>query len=493
MLSQNALTALWHALRLLGIFYISYHCGEVFLAPTIAHLGGKVLHIPAELLGMTLLAIGNGIPDLMTSMVACRQEPATVLLAVPGASLFLLGCVLPLVIFIFRVKIKTKESAGDAEVEGAIKRTCVRLRIQRAPLQMVASSLALALWIVIVQKGDGGGAGRLLWQSVAMLLAYAAFITWSAVSWWISNGPPVQASTDAEHDELEKPIAVAAEAGFIEGVSEWIGGIPWWGIAAHAVLAFALCRIDKDDAGAAVPPWFLAPLGLALVAAVQFELPWWSGAMAALALGLPLYLVEAKAKTRAKHWILAPLVYNLGASILTLLILTDWLLASLQELSHALTPSSAPEETRKSIQAILAVTLLSWGNSFGDFVTNAALASRNGAAGATVASGALMMAPLQASLLTLGAGFAMSSAAELLLNGRTGKAAPALAKVSRRERRLICATMAMAITMQALIGVWTMARRRRLDAALGGVLLAFYWLVCIPATVYLVLASSSNG
>uniref|UniRef100_A0A1D2ADX2 Sodium/calcium exchanger membrane region domain-containing protein n=1 Tax=Auxenochlorella protothecoides TaxID=3075 RepID=A0A1D2ADX2_AUXPR len=111
--------------------------------------------------------------------------------------------------------------------------------------------------------------------------------------------------------------------------------------------------------------------------------------------------------------------------------------------------------------AVLGVTVLAWGNSLADLVTNASLA-RRGAHGTSMAMTACFAGPMFNALLGLGVGFATA------LPAAPGRAlAVALPPVAALG-------MACAVTSAlALVGV-ALARARRLPRWVGGALMAWY-------------------
>ncbi|CAM9168939.1 unnamed protein product [Chrysoparadoxa australica] len=79
-----ALLLLW----VMILIYLLCHTAEAYFCPTLACLSNK-LKISPEVAGVTLLAFGNGAPDVFSAVVAASAgHPLVGMGAVLGASIF---------------------------------------------------------------------------------------------------------------------------------------------------------------------------------------------------------------------------------------------------------------------------------------------------------------------------------------------------------------------------------------------------------------------
>lgn len=421
---------------------------EDYFTPGLTSLAAA-LRLPPRLAGATLLALGNGAPDIGAAVAAVRTGEVDLAHgALLGGGLFVgcgvAGCVL--------------RAAGGAHARGALVR------------DVGAYGVAVAATALILKSGAAGpgAAAALLTLYGLYVVAVAAADTARVVADARRDaaaddepllGPPPEADLPpgtapggggsrrvSRLDEVEMTLSdlaaslSAASPRLIDGdvapLSDDGGGggdgFPASPLApspadaaasaltvAAAALARAVAVVDAPLAfGRAVtipvadrPRWLPPSLALAPPACVAYLGAPWPAVVAAAAVSFPVAALTAAAALPAAAPVLARLPRRAAPALLSAASALGFIAAALwvdgvaSELVGALQLVGVASRVPPSV---LGGTLLAWGNSVGDLVTNVAVARRGLA---NMALTACYAGPATNLLIGLGAGVARAAAA----------------------------------------------------------------------------------
>lgn len=359
------------------IFFLIYSVADGHLCPALEALADN-LHLSPEIAGITLVALGNGAPDLLVAIFGASASPQLVIGAVTGATLFLLGVVLPAVILCSLSHLKTKKQDPEDHSPPSSKNN----------LDLERDSGLRELILMFVADVTIGGLllyGKFpLWIAVLMILAYLVHMCLSIRA--------IDLKSIVKHEYVPEKRSYpwySWPTGFLFGISTLPSshnshkeihenGIrprlchracQWRFVTAPLVVSFILCAFLLDRVG-----WF----------------PWMS---------LPMLLVGAilDFARLALFGQLLTSIFNLASCLVWVALLSSWLMDGLQV---ALKGTPIPP-------ALLSFVLVAWGNSAGDLVADLTLARRGHG---VMALAAALASPTQNCLLTTGLAFLVASA-----------------------------------------------------------------------------------
>jgi sodium/potassium/calcium exchanger 6 len=409
---SGIMTLLW--------FFSLYIIADDHLNRSLALLAKKCRMSPA-MAGLTLLAFGNGASDFFTAVIGVSESPIMILGSSAGAGLFITCVVMGLTI-VFAAQDRT-----DEKVTMEIRKSRDGFAVSRGSF-LKSTFVYLACSIAVLYLGHSG---RIyLWQPMTLLFCFALYVLSAVYGHWRKQKtelPEIPHTRDVNEiivfesilDELdaetpgERILIIAkrylayqqrAEKGSLLGL---LARFP-----VNAVLFLSIPPLGEDEDGEAeerVMTRFLNhyrslvfPFGLCfLIIGITGLHGHKHGAAlvaAALSAALLVSMVTLHFKKSWRH----PPGEHLGYVVAGFVCSLFWIYVVTKELLNALTAIG----TMSGIDdAILGLTILAWGNSCGDLVSNIALARNGGVETAVIAA---LSGPIQNVLLTLGVSFAMA-------------------------------------------------------------------------------------
>ncbi|KFM27393.1 Cation/calcium exchanger 4 [Auxenochlorella protothecoides] len=420
-------------LLLLTLFRVMALAADEFFSVILSQIS-QDLGLPPRLAGVTLLALGNGAPDLSASVAAVKSGNVELALgALTGASMFV-TCI----------------------VAGRVIRICGGVSARGAQIRDIAFFAAALVLIAIVVGSGRVNAGAvaallLLYFTYVAVVALADISKRAGVAWTrlldprVMHAPPLAAFEvrGRYRDLLE--MSAGSELESVSGAStprvyefkldrmergggegngegagdEWRAPVDratraWsaiqprlalclWALERPFVLALraSVPLVEKD---AYRRGWFvlsalLAPsaLNLALQRFDAASLAAAAGAGAALAAAAGVLTHPGVLASRPPDWALGT-GYPLGALLVALAgfaVAALWINLAANELVGLLQFFGVLSGVQP---AVLGVTVLAWGNSLADLVTNASLA-RRGAHGTSMAMTACFAGPIALALV----------------------------------------------------------------------------------------------
>ncbi|XP_047088402.1 cation/calcium exchanger 1-like [Lolium rigidum] len=437
----GATIGLW----LLLLFYLLGDTASEYFCASLEGLSAA-LRLPPAVAGVTLLSLGNGAPDVLSSVVAFASGGAgdgagdVGLSGALGGALFVSTVVAGLVSIL---SARRRGGAGDAVV---IER---RGFVRDVGFLLVALCYLLAILL----------AGNVtVWSAAAFLSLYAVYVL--AVS--ASHCCPCAAadnsssSSSADHsDDLAAPLLPVVSSK--NNKKQQLAAFARQLLAAPLYLPRRLTIPDiaahRWSRANAVTSVLLAPL---LLAAVTCPLtPTFllgaalTGALLAIAAAST---TDAATPPRGRY---ARLVWLVGGFLMSVL----WSYVLARELVSLLVSTGIIAGIPASV---LGVTVLAWGNSLGDLVSDVAMATQDGKAGAQTAVAGCYAGPAFNMVVGLGLSMAIAAAGTY----------PEPYEVPVQASTFVTVGFLVAGLAWALVVL--PARGMRLDAVLGAGLLALY-------------------
>ncbi|XP_047085771.1 cation/calcium exchanger 1-like [Lolium rigidum] len=437
----GATIGLW----LLLLFYLLGDTASEYFCASLEGLSAA-LRLPPAVAGVTLLSLGNGAPDVLSSVVAFASGGAgdgagdVGLSGALGGALFVSTVVAGLVSIL---SARRRGGAGDAVV---IER---RGFVRDVGFLLVALCYLLAILL----------AGNVtVWSAAAFLSLYAVYVL--AVS--ASHCCPCAAATadnstsSADHsDDLAAPLLPVVSSK--NNKKQQLAAFARQLLAAPLYLPRRLTIPDiaahRWSRANAVTSALLAPL---LLAAVTCPLtPSFllgaalTGALLAIAAAST---TDAVAPPRGRY---ARLLWLVGGFLMSVL----WSYVLARELVSLLVSTGIIAGIPASV---LGVTVLAWGNSLGDLVSDVAMATQEGKAGAQTAVAGCYAGPAFNMVVGLGLSMAIAAAGTY----------PEPYEVPVQASTYVTVGFLVAGLAWALVVL--PARGMRLDAVLGAGLLALY-------------------
>ena len=394
---------------LLTLFYLMYNIAENHFSLSLMSLS-EILGLSPDIAGLTLLAFGNGAPDFFTALAGTEDNPALILSFSIGGGLFITTVVLGLVI-LFSKEIILPSVDNDIEViDNSYK--LPRVSFMRNTFVYLISTLVL-LGICFF--------GRIHFMiPLMMVIFFCLYIIVNLVVYVLSKKSKVS-------ELLNEPISkVTSHASFRSNRFSFIKDV--CGFSQRNCLEsfiFILTLPLDFIVSLTVPPmdelkYYPEHTDTVFRKIQRLRIvfnPFFSILFACFALELysvkigifPLWIlfvfvgvllsIVVWFTTSLEHkpqYFPAYIFYGFSACIL-------WIYVTSSELVSALT---ALAKICGISNTVLGVTLLAWGNSFGDLVADIAI-SKNG--GFSTAVSAVFSGPVQNILLALGLCFCFAA------------------------------------------------------------------------------------
>ncbi|XP_051178723.1 cation/calcium exchanger 1-like [Lolium perenne] len=438
----GATIGLW----LLLLFYLLGDTASEYFCASLEGLSAA-LRLPPAVAGVTLLSLGNGAPDVLSSVVAFASGGAGDGAGDVGLSGALGGALFVSTVVAGLVSIVSARRRGGVEDAVVIER---RGFVRDVGFLLVALCYLLAILL----------AGNVtVWSAAAFLSLYAVYVL--AVS--ASHCCPCAATSAADNSTSSADHSDDLAAPLLPVVSSKNNKTQQLAAFARQLLAAPLYlprRLTIPDIAAhrwsranAVTSALLAPL---LLAAVTCPLtPTFllgaalTGALLAIAAAST---TDAAAPPRGRY---ARLVWLVGGFLMSVL----WSYVLARELVSLLVSTGIIAGIPASV---LGVTVLAWGNSLGDLVSDVAMATQEGKAGAQTAVAGCYAGPAFNMVVGLGLSMAIAAAGTY----------PEPYEVPVQASTYVTVGFLVAGLAWALVVL--PARGMRLDAVLGGGLLALY-------------------
>uniref|UniRef100_A0ACD5W8Z1 Uncharacterized protein n=1 Tax=Avena sativa TaxID=4498 RepID=A0ACD5W8Z1_AVESA len=422
-------------LWLLLLFYLLGDTASEYFCASLEGLSAA-LRLPPAVAGVTLLSLGNGAPDVLSSVVAFASGGAgnVGLSGALGGALFVSTVIAGLVAIV--------AARGHGGTEVVIER---RGFVRDVSFLLVALCYLLAVLL----------AGTVtVWAAAAFLSLYAAYVLVVSASHCcpcaadrssgatISNDLAAPLLPVAESKEQKKPHASSFSRRLLAAPLYLPRRLTIPDIAAH--------RWSRANAVASA---LLAPLLFVAVTCPLTPTFLLSGALT----GALLAVVAASTTDAATppHGRYARLIWLAGGFLMSIL----WSYVLARELVSLLVSTGIIAGIPASV---LGVTVLAWGNSLGDLVSDVAMATQDGAAGAQTAVAGCYAGPAFNMVVGLGLSMAVAAAG------------------TYPEPYAVPVETSTYVTVGFLVAglAWALAvlpaRGMRLDAVLGAGLLAIY-------------------
>ncbi|CAH8320151.1 unnamed protein product [Eruca vesicaria subsp. sativa] len=386
----QSLLFLW----LLALFYVLGHTASEYFCSSLESLS-KLLNLSPTVAGVTLLSLGNGAPDLFASLVSFMGESKGTydvgLNTVVGGSSFV-TCV---VVGIISISLRTR--SVRIERSAFIRDVCF----------FCAAIGSLALILVY---------GKInFWGALGFCSLYAVYVAFVYLSWRFGGeGGEFDLESVHKRGSLSEPILQRDDLD--DGVVEeehrnvaddddhqrhywklvvWFITLPIYLPRTLTIPVVSEVKWSKPIAVASVT---LAPLLLSFLwnwkrSPTSFEagVVYLTGCSVGVVLGVTA-LATTKKSNPPKKWLLPWLA---GGFVMSM----TWSYISAQELVALLTSIGYILGVSPSI---LGLTVLAWGNSIGDLITNVTMALHDGDEGAQVAVSGCYAGPIFNTLFALG-------------------------------------------------------------------------------------------
>lgn len=400
-------------------FFTLYLVADDHLNRSLEVLALKCKMSPA-MAGLTLLAFGNGASDFFTALIGAAESPTMILGGSLGAGLFItvlvLGCTL---MFAQHKPVKILDGTADPNGKG--------VKVEKGAF-LRSASLYLMCTLVVMYFGYERQIH--LWQTIALISLFVVYIA-VAVIVHLRSGRRHQDNQDEEDKRVNVNHIVELES----ILDEWEAENPLFRLVAVLKRQAAInCTSAKTAINSllrlpvnlvlrwTIPPLkeeyesadqeaigrfeqhhrnYVAPIGFIFLLLLTLDhTNSLSGLTAFIIfdLGLVWSFINKRMCPKWRQEYPPSILNVIGAFCSSLL----WIYISTKELLAALTFLG----TISGIdEAVLGMTILAWGNSCGDLVSNLALAVNGNAETAVIAS---LSGPIQNVLLTLGVSFALA-------------------------------------------------------------------------------------
>ncbi|XP_020181986.3 cation/calcium exchanger 1 [Aegilops tauschii subsp. strangulata] len=430
----GAAIALW----LLLLFYLLGDTASEYFCASLEGLSAA-LRLPPAVAGVTLLSLGNGAPDVLSSVVAFASDGGEAgdvgLSGALGGALFVSTVVAGVVAIV-----AARRGGAVIERRGFVRDVCFLL-------------VALCYLLAVLVAGT-----VTVWAAACFLSLYAAYVLLVSTSHCCSvaaDDGSTYTSTKPS-DDLAAPLLLPVAVSSKQPPRTFASGLL---AAVHAPL-YLPRRLTIPDIAAhrwsrpcAITSTLLGPLLLAVVTSPTSPTVLLAGALTGT-----LFAIAAAATTDAAappHGRYVRLLWLAGGFLMS--ILWSYLLA--RELVALLVSTGIIVGVPASV---LGVTVLAWGNSLGDMVADVAMATQDGASGAQTAVAGCYAGPAFNTVVGLGLSMALAAGARY----------PETYKIPVDAATYV--TVAFLVAGLAWALVVLPARGMRLDATLGAGLLAVY-------------------
>nr|XP_020181986.2 LOW QUALITY PROTEIN: cation/calcium exchanger 1 [Aegilops tauschii subsp. strangulata] len=430
----GAAIALW----LLLLFYLLGDTASEYFCASLEGLSAA-LRLPPAVAGVTLLSLGNGAPDVLSSVVAFASDGGEAgdvgLSGALGGALFVSTVVAGVVAIV-----AARRGGAVIERRGFVRDVCFLL-------------VALCYLLAVLVAGT-----VTVWAAACFLSLYAAYVLLVSTSHCCSvaaDDGSTYTSTKPS-DDLAAPLLLPVAVSSKQPPRTFASGLL---AAVHAPL-YLPRRLTIPDIAAhrwsrpcAITSTLLGPLLLAVVTSPTSPTVLLAGALTGA-----LLAIAAAATTDAAappHGRYVRLLWLAGGFLMS--ILWSYLLA--RELVALLVSTGIIVGVPASV---LGVTVLAWGNSLGDMVADVAMATQDGASGAQTAVAGCYAGPAFNTVVGLGLSMALAAGARY----------PETYKIPVDAATYV--TVAFLVAGLAWALVVLPARGMRLDATLGAGLLAVY-------------------
>lgn len=469
---------------ILVLFYATYTVADKHLSLSLQHLS-RLCRLSPDVAGITLLSIGNGAPDFFTALFGAQQEPAMILGSSVGSGLFVMCVVFPLVILF-----GTSSPRGDVDTNGQTAATHTNgVAFLRGSLLYIFSVLSILYFVV---------ARRIVWwQPVVLLSLYATYLAIAIAAHYCDRRATSLAAQRLSGFNHTAALPTGPRDGKPSGSIEMAAAkLQALGCFARFKAAFQTARKHSNGHPLLLP---FAPIDFILNATLlPMQVPELIAAdaehivalryfhtlrstAAPLATSLLLYAVFFWGSTAwlllfppalaasiffaaTSSWTVQPRFFPLHV-FLAFVSCIGWIYVLTSELVECLSYTARISSISPTVIGIL---VLAWGNSFGDLITDTAMA-RNGAL--EMACSAVFSGPIQNILFTLGSAFLMAS---------WGQRSVELAELQVDFYASIGALLAV---LAIILGV-TVWRGFRLERGLAWCLLGCY-ILYVPVAVVL--------
>ncbi|KAF8103038.1 hypothetical protein N665_0189s0085 [Sinapis alba] len=382
----QSLLFLW----LLVLFYVLGHTASEYFCSSLESLS-KLLNLSPTVAGVTLLSLGNGAPDLFASLVSFMGESKGTydvgLNTVVGGSSFVTCVVVGIIsVSLHRRRVRIERSAFIRDV-------CF----------FCAAIGSLALILVY---------GKInLWGALGFCSLYAVYVAFVYLSWRFggegcefdvesvhkrgSLSEPILQSDDLDDDDDDVVVVVDDDGRCYWKLVVWVITLPLYLPRRLTIPVVSEDRWSKPIAVASVT---LAPVLLSFLwnwkrnpTSFEVGIVYLVGCLAGIVLGF-IAGATTKKSNPPKKWLLPWLA---GGFVMSM----TWSYISAQELVALLTSLGYIFGVSPSI---LGLTVLAWGNSIGDLITNVTMALHDGNEGAQVAVSGCYAGPIFNTLFALG-------------------------------------------------------------------------------------------
>ncbi|KAM0865727.1 hypothetical protein ACQ4PT_043083 [Festuca glaucescens] len=437
----GATIGLW----LLLLFYLLGDTASEYFCASLEGLSAA-LRLPPAVAGVTLLSLGNGAPDVLSSVVAFASGGAGAGAGDVGLSGALGGALFVSTVVAGLVSIVSARRRGGAEDAAVIER---RGFVRDVGFLLVALCYLLAILL----------AGNVtVWSAAAFLSLYAVYVLAVSASHCC---PCAAAATDrssssADHsDDLAAPLLPVVSSK--NNKKQQLAAFARQLLAAPLYLPRRLTIPDiaahRWSRANAVTSALLAPLLLAAVTCPLTPTFLLGAALTGVLLAIAAAsTTDAATPPRARY---ARLVWLVGGFLMSVL----WSYVLARELVSLLVSTGIIAGIPASV---LGVTVLAWGNSLGDLVSDVAMATQDGKAGAQTAVAGCYAGPAFNMVVGLGLSMAIAAAGTY----------PEPYEVPVQASTYVTVGFLVAGLTWALVVL--PARGMRLDAVLGAGLLALY-------------------
>ncbi|CAN7140841.1 unnamed protein product [Brassica rapa subsp. narinosa] len=381
----QSLLFLW----LLVLFYVLGHTASEYFCSSLESLS-KLLKLSPTVAGVTLLSLGNGAPDLFASLVSFMGESKGTydvgLNTVVGGSSFVTCVVVGIIsVSLHRRRVRIERSAFIRDV-------CF--------FCAAVGSLAL---ILVYGKIN-------LWGALGFCSLYAVYVVFVYLSWRF-GGESCEFDVESVHkrggslgepileqrDDLDEDVVVVVvdDGRCYWKLVVWVITLPLYLPRRLTIPVVSEERWSKPIAVASVT---FAPVLLSFLwnwkrnpTSFEAGVVYITGCSVGIVLGV-VAGATTKKSTPPKKWLLPWLV---GGFVMSM----TWSYISAQELVALLTSLGYIFGVSPSI---LGLTVLAWGNSIGDLITNVTMALHDGDEGAQVAVSGCYAGPIFNTLFALG-------------------------------------------------------------------------------------------
>ncbi|CAN6993144.1 unnamed protein product [Brassica oleracea var. botrytis] len=386
----QSLLFLW----LLALFYVLGHTASEYFCSSLESLS-KLLNLSPTVAGVTLLSLGNGAPDLFASLVSFMGEDSkgtydVGLNTVVGGSSFV-TCVVVGIISI------------------ALRRRGVRIERSAFVRDVCFFCAAIGSLGLILVYGKIN-----FWGALGFCSLYAVYVAFVYLSWRFggeggvfdlesvhkrgSLGEPILQRVDLDDgvvDEEHRSNVADHQRHYYWKMVVWVMTLPIYLPRRLTIPVVSEAKWSKPTAVGSVT---FAPVLLSLLwnskrspTSVEARVVYLTGCSVGIVLGL-IAISTTKKSNPPKKWLLPWLA---GGFVMSM----TWSYISAQELVALLTSLGYIFGVSPSI---LGLTVLAWGNSIGDLITNVTMALHDGDEGAQVAVSGCYAGPIFNTLFALG-------------------------------------------------------------------------------------------